>query len=135
MDDREYEPTRSSEGLTLSSLREFFRIAGTVLGLGVILIGCVFAVRIFGALYSGITEPDDSRQMVAAWAEIVGGEEDLRYLEHVVEITTGSPADHTLFRVGGILPVRGRLAEGGGAAARLSTVFCPAPPVPTARIP
>lgn len=83
MSHRMFEPDAPSAGLQLESIREGCRIAATILGVVVMLIGCVFAVRLFGALYSGVTNPEESRRLVDEWSNVVGGPETVIRIENV----------------------------------------------------
>ena len=83
MVERMFEPDAPSSGLSLETLQEFCRLAGTILGLVIVLLGCVFAVRLFGALYSGVTNPQESRQLIDSWSEVVGGKQTIIRVENV----------------------------------------------------
>lgn len=65
-----------SAGLfSFESLHQVIRAAAGVLGVVIIVIGLVFAMRLFAALLGTLRNPEGIQPQVAQWATVLGGDE------------------------------------------------------------
>ncbi|MFW6303274.1 MAG: hypothetical protein ACOC2L_01515 [Candidatus Sumerlaeota bacterium] len=79
---REYDPRAdaamhspgSSNFFSLKSIKECVRIAGSLLGLLAIIIGLIYATRIFGLIYSALSSPEFFDDQIDKWALVIGGD-------------------------------------------------------------
>jgi hypothetical protein len=58
-------------------LRNWFRVFTTFFGLGMILLGVVFAAELFGVAYAAVAEPERFGVVLDQWAENFGGDEPM----------------------------------------------------------
>ena len=70
--DRKGEDTPSFD---MESVAVFGRLAATVLGLIVIVVGLVYAAKIFVSIYDTLWAPETLKAPLAKWADAVGGED------------------------------------------------------------
>src|SRR5262249_28110473 len=50
-------------------------LTATLVGLGLMLIGVYFAIRIFGDIYSGLRQPERITPTIESWERIIGGKD------------------------------------------------------------
>lgn len=71
---KEFEPAPASADSFNSVLETGSRVVATFLGMIVILVGLWSALKVFGALYQGVTGPQGFSKTFEGWVKVVGGE-------------------------------------------------------------
>ena len=71
---KDFEPAPASSDSFSSVLETGSRVVATFLGIVVILVGLWSALKVFGALYQGLTGPQGFAKTFDGWAKVVGGE-------------------------------------------------------------
>ena len=95
----DYEQTERDHSFTMQTLLQLIRAAGAVLGIIVIIIGVVYATRIFSMVSTALQNPEAFESMLKQWVEAVGGE----HLDFVVpEVTTYHVANLVAIAVLGV---------------------------------
>jgi len=76
-DDHEgsYTQPGASPALTAEGLARAVRVGASILGLILIIIGLLYALRIFGGVYDAIRDPAGISGLITRWAEEFGGDE------------------------------------------------------------
>jgi hypothetical protein len=69
----EREPAWVSDSRPLEGWHEGLRLAATLIGLGLMLIGFYFAIGLFGDIYSGLKEPERLTPFIESWEKVIGG--------------------------------------------------------------
>ena len=72
---REYNQPDSGSGLTVHALMNIVRLAATGLGIVVIIMGLVYATRIFHVIYTTLQSPETFHSLLDQWVIVLGGEE------------------------------------------------------------
>ena len=81
----DYEQAEQNRPFNMQTLLQLIRAAGGVLGIVVIIIGVVYATRIFSMVSTALQNPAAFESMLKLWVEAVGGE----HLDFVVpDVTT-----------------------------------------------
>lgn len=94
-----YEQTEQNRPFTMQTLLQLIRAAGAVLGIIVVIIGVVYATRIFSMVSTALQNPEAFESMLKQWVEAVGGE----HLDFVVpDVTTYHVANLVAIAVLGI---------------------------------
>ena len=70
-DMREFDP---DDSFNVKSFLQVLRAVAVVLGVAAILVGVVFAVRVFAVAFNALRDPAGFQPLLAQWAETVGGE-------------------------------------------------------------
>jgi len=89
----------------MSTLARFMRIAATVLGIVAIVVGLVYATRIFEAVYSNLRAPEGIEGLLDRWEQVLG-EEDLTFAIGEDEHSFARPAGIVVVGVGAMLLAR-----------------------------
>jgi len=89
----------------VSTLARFLRMAATVLGIVAIVIGLVYATRIFEAVYSNLRAPEGIEGLLDRWAQVLG-EKDLTFAIGGEEHSFARPAGIVVVGVGAMLLAR-----------------------------
>ena len=72
---REYNHQDSGSGLTVQAFMNILRLAATGLGIVVIIIGLVYATRIFHVIYTTLQSPEAFQSLLDQWVAVLGGKE------------------------------------------------------------
>ncbi|MCP4638788.1 MAG: hypothetical protein GY851_00070 [bacterium] len=64
-----------SEGAPGQGTAGWLRMIATVIGLGLIVMGALSVIRITGAAFNVLSDPQGIEQLVAQWYDIIGGDE------------------------------------------------------------
>ena len=100
----------------------FTRLAGALVGLGVVVVGAWLAAHLFYAIFAAVTDPAGSGKIFQEWTKAVGGE-DLRIK---IDDRLSIPTAHILAAVviGGALLVLSSLATGMMTAGARIISYC-----------
>lgn len=71
----EYGQQTSDSPTDLQTLMNLLRLVAAVLGIVIIVIGLVYATRMFGAIYRALQSPESFQPVREQWSQAVGGEE------------------------------------------------------------
>lgn len=101
----DFEQNTISVDSGVSTLARFLRIAATVLGIVAIVIGLVYATRIFEAVYSNLRAPEGIEGLLDRWERVLG-EEDLTFAIGGEEHSFARSAGIVVVGVGAMLLAR-----------------------------
>ena len=73
MEDHQRDEMTVSSGI--GAMGRLLRVFATLLGIVAIVVGLVYAVKIFDLVYTNLRTPGDFRGVIEQWASAVGGEE------------------------------------------------------------
>jgi hypothetical protein len=71
----QYGHQEESFAASVEKLRDALRVIATLIGVIAIVVGFFFAMRLFGSLYSGLTEPEKVNSTIDRWEWTLGGRE------------------------------------------------------------
>jgi hypothetical protein len=72
---KSYNLQQQDDNVGFQHVFEFFKLVGVLLGMVCIVIGLVFAVKIFMLVYGVLETPENMLSLLERWAEALGGEE------------------------------------------------------------
>lgn len=71
----QYGHQEESFAASVEKLRDALRVIATLIGVIAIVVGLFFAIRLFGALYSGLAKPEKFDSTIDKWEMTLGGED------------------------------------------------------------
>ena len=96
---KDYEQAERDHSFNMQTLLQMIRTAGAVLGIIVMIIGIVYATRIFSMVSAALQNPEGFESMLKLWVDAVGGER----LDFVVpDVTTYHAANLVALAVLGV---------------------------------
>ena len=72
---REYRQVDEGPSFSLQSLLQIIRAVGAILGVIAIIIGLVYATRVFALVFTALQAPETFQVHLDKWATVVGGDE------------------------------------------------------------